>query len=91
MNTFRLTVGPDGRVAIPETRPGQTITVQIAPVTDAAQPMTLATAKTDEDREAVVRDIKQLAQELRDELGDEAAQLSTSHGDLLYGDDGLPK
>lgn len=90
MQTFRLTVGPDGRVAIPDTRPGQTVTVQVGQevAPEAPARLTLATARTDAEREVVAAEIKRLARELRAELPE--PWRSRDHGDLLYGDDGLP-
>lgn len=88
MHTIQLTVGPDGRVEIPDTRPGEIITIQIATSVELSEQLTLATARTDEERAAVVAEIKRLARELRRELPE--SWLTDDHGDLLYGDDGLP-
>lgn len=90
--TVHVTVEPDGRVTIPGTRPGETLAIQIERTQEAPERLTLATARTDEERDAVIADIKRIAQELRQELdiGDDE-RLSLTHGDLLYDGDGLPK
>ena len=59
MQTYRLTVEPDGRVTVPNARPGQTVTVQVEPVPEF-EPLTLATAKTPEEREAIYFEFQQL-------------------------------
>lgn len=84
MHTFHLTIDPDGRVTIPETQPGQAVTIHLeAPQPDPAGPIPEA------EREAIKARVLQLAREIRDELPE--PWLSADHGDLLYGDDGLPK
>lgn len=89
MATYQLTVDPDGRVAIPDTHPGEKITVQVTGVATEPALLTLATARTDEERAAVVAEINRLARELRAEMGDDE-QLSITHGDLLHDENGLP-
>jgi hypothetical protein len=85
MQTYRLTVDPDGRVTIPNARPGQTIIVQ---VNESATPgfLTLKTARTDEERAAVIADIKRMSGRLRTLLTDDLP-LDPAE---LYGEDGLP-
>lgn len=83
MQTIQLTVGPDGRVEIPDTRPGETVTIQIASSADVSETLTLATARTDEERTAVANEILRRGRELRPEGGDDEL-LSITHGDLLY-------
>lgn len=90
MQTIQLTVGPDGLVVIPGTRPGQTVTISIARTSETPEPLTLATACTDEERAAIVAEITRAARELRMTAGDDDERLSLTHGDLLYDDDGLP-
>lgn len=85
MQTYTLTVGPDGRVTIPNAQPGQTVTVQVDE-RRASEFLTLATARTDEEKAAVIAEIRRLARELRDELHDD---LPIDHAEL-YGEDGLP-
>jgi NAD(P)H-flavin reductase len=85
MQIYRLTVEPDGRVTVPNARPGQMVTVQVEAVTEA-EPMTLAAAKTPEEREVVIADILEMAGQLRELL-----KLDLPIGtDELYGEDGLP-
>lgn len=90
MQTFTLKVGPDGRVAIPDTQPRETVTIQIGqpPAATAPERATLATARNDAERAAVAAEIKRLAQGIRAELPE--PWRSRDHGDLLYGEDGLP-
>lgn len=91
MQTVELTVGPDGRVVIPGTRPGQRLAVQFEQNQETPERQTLATARTDEERDAVAARILRRAQELRAEAGlDDGEQLSLTHGDLLYDENGLP-
>ena len=56
MQTFTLSVGPDGRVAIPDTRPGETVTIQIGqpPAATAPERATFATARNGAERAAEV-------------------------------------
>lgn len=88
---LHLTVGPDGRVAVPGAEPGQTVTVEIKETPAKPGRLTLATARTDEEREQVVAEIKRLAQEIRKELSDEDIRILLNHGDWLYDENGLPK
>ena len=87
MQTFQLKVGEDGRVAIPNTRPGEVVTVQVtmpvAAVDNRSDPI------PEEEREAIKERVTQLAREIREELAE--PWKSIDHGDLLYGDDGLPR
>lgn len=89
--TMQLTVGPDGRVEVPGARPGQTITVEIADAPDPPERLTLATARTEEERDAVVAGIMEAARKFREELSDEDVEIMLNHGDWLYDEDGLPK
>jgi len=87
MHTYRVTVGPDGQVRIPETRPGETITIQVSSPPAVEEPLTLVTATTPEEREAVLAAIRANARKLRELLKNEP--LFTI--DDLYGEDGLPR
>ena len=92
MQTLRLKVDEDGHVAIPDTQPGQTVTVQVMRRPDEPPGRTLTTARTDEERAAIAAEILRAARELRAELDlDPEERLSITHGDLLYDEDGLPK
>ena len=92
MQTYRVTVGPDGQVKIPETRPGQTITIQVKHDAIPTEYLARATARTEEERAAVAAAIRANAQMLREKVGisdDEAESLMRA--DMLYGEDGLPR
>ncbi len=89
--TLQLTVGPDGRVAVPGAKPGQTVTVEITEEPKAPERLTRATARTDEERDKVIAEILEAAQRLRQELSDEAIHIALNHGDWLYDENGLPK
>ena len=88
--TLQLTVGPDGRVMIPGARPGQTVTVELEEMPETPERLTLATARTDEERDAVIEDILRSVRALRLAAGDDGEPLSTAHGDMLYDENGLP-
>jgi hypothetical protein len=83
MATYQLTVDPDGRVAIPDTRPGETITIQVSPQSDLTGPIPEA------ERAAIKARVKRRARKIRAQLPE--PWLSADHGDLLYGEDGLPR
>lgn len=82
MQTYRLTVDADGCITIPNTLPGQIVTVHVE-----SEPLTLATAKTPEERSEVITHIMENARQLQDLMKD-APPFTT---DDLYGEDGLPK
>jgi hypothetical protein len=84
MQTCHLVVDADGRVTIPDARPGQSVTVQVEAL-DELPFLTFRTAQTDAEREAVIEDILQMAGRARELLADDLPRT-----DELYGDDGLP-
>lgn len=87
MQTWRLTVGPDGQIRIPDTKPGQEVMVQVVlRPTDESEELTLATARTPEEVDAVISQIEENARKLR-ELAKDRPPFSE---DDLYGADGLP-
>ncbi|MGC4191085.1 MAG: hypothetical protein QM589_07960 [Thermomicrobiales bacterium] len=89
MHTYRLIVGPDGTLQVPDAVPGQVVTVVVEPVPSATpdrEPLTLATAKTPEERAEVMDELKRLASQIRESLRDEVNFTIED----LYGDDGLP-
>ena len=88
MQTYRLTIGPDGQVRIPNGKPGQVVTVQVESqlVPPDQEHLTLATARTPEERDAVIVIMQENARKLRELLKD-APPFTT---DDLYGEDGLP-
>lgn len=89
MRIFELTVGPDGRVVIPDTRPGQTITIQMTP---GAETATAEDANAgpipEEERAAIKARVMRRARMTRQKLPE--PWRTGDHGDLLYGDGGLP-
>lgn len=87
MATYQLTVDPDGRVTIPDTRPGQRLEIAVVPVAGTDKDTTGPISE--EERAAIEERVKRLAREIRSELPE--PWRSADHGDLLYGEDGLPK
>ncbi len=87
MQTFRLKVDPDGRVEIPDTHPGEIVTIQVARAGKAAEDRT--DPIPEEDAEAIKERILRRAERTRQNLPE--PWRSADHGDLLYGEDGLPK
>jgi len=55
---------------------------------DEPAALTLATARTEEERDAVIERIHEMAAKLREILKDD---LPIDHGRELYGEDGLPR
>lgn len=92
MQTYRVTVGPDGQVKIPETRPGETITIRVHHGAETPERLTRATARTEEERAAVAAAIWANARALREAagIGDDEAE-SLMRADMLYGEDGMPR
>jgi len=90
MNTYRLRVGPDGQVAIPDSRPGQIllVTVENAGRIEEREGPTLASARTAEESDAVIDQILEMAGKLRETLKHD---LPIDHARELYGEDGLPR
>jgi hypothetical protein len=89
MQTYRLIVGPDGQVRIPDGKPGQVVTVQVEPAPpakDEREMLTLANARTPEERAEVIAELKRLAAQIRENLKDE----ETFTIEDLYDEDGLP-
>ncbi len=89
MQTIQLTVEPDGPVVILGTRPGQTVTVHIADTTETTEQLNTAGPIPEEEWAAIKARVKRRARRIREQLPE--PWLSSDHGDLLYGDDGLPK
>lgn len=88
-NTVQLKVDEDGRVVIPGAQPGQIVTLKIVDLEESAgQTNTIGPIPEDE-WAAIEARVKQRARKIRKELPE--PWLSSDHGDLLYGDDGLPK
>ena len=91
MQTYRhITVEPDGRIRIPDVKPGQRLRVTIEPETEATpERLTLATARTAEERAQVFARVHENARKLRELLKDDLP--TSASADELYGEDGLPK
>lgn len=83
MATMQLTVDPDGRVTIPGTHPGEIVTIQVSRQSELYGPIPEA------EQAAIKARVKRRAQKIRAQLPE--PWLSADHGDLLFGDDGLPK
>jgi hypothetical protein len=88
-DTVQVKVGTDGRVAIPGVQPGQTVTLKIIDLEEAAGRMDDIGPIPEEEWAAITARVKQRAQRMREELPE--PWLSSDHGDLLYDDDGLPR
>lgn len=88
--TIHVTVESDGRVTIPGTRPGETLAIQVEQQPKTQERLTLATAQTEEERDAVVEEILRSVRAMRLAAGDDGEPLSLTHGDMLYDENGLP-
>jgi hypothetical protein len=88
-DTVQVTVDEDGRVAIPGAQPGQTVTLKIVELNEPTDHTDNIGPIPDDEWAAIEARIKQRARRFRRELPE--PWLSSDHGDLLYGDDGLPK
>jgi len=88
MQTWHLAIGPDGQVRIPDGKPGQTVVVVVETPETTSEPetLTLATAKTPEERAEVIASIEEDLERLQ-ALMRNGPIFST---DDLYGQDGLP-
>ena len=84
MQTFH---GPDGRVDIPDTRPGEIVTIQVAREVEARDEGTGPIPE--EDREEIKKRNPRRAEQTRKNLPE--PWRSADQGDLLYGDDRLPR
>lgn len=85
MQTYRLTVNADGLVRVPNTQPGQEVTIQVDGQ-GSGERLTLATARTPEERAAVIARLQDIARELHKELRSAGVSPETD----LHGEDGLP-
>jgi hypothetical protein len=90
MRTITLTVDANGRVEIPDTRPGQTLTIQV-PEAQLPDPvgLTRRTARTLEEKRAVIAEVKRLAEEIRETAPRD--WLEMNYDDWPYDEYGLPK
>lgn len=91
MQTYRLVVGPDKRVEIPDAEPGQVVTVVLDESlypSGVAKQFKPVSEMTDEEKAALKAEFLEWGRRIREELKD---QLPIDHGDYLYGEDGLPR
>jgi len=87
--TYHLTTDADGRLIIRDLEPRVRVRVIVEPETEATpERLTLATARTAEERAQVIAEIDALSQKLRATL---RPGETLDHDDLLYGEDGLPE
>jgi hypothetical protein len=84
METMTLVVGPDGRVKIPGTEAGQTVTIQLEPAKRHK-----ARSLSPEERERIIQE--QLEDSRRTRESADPEWLHLDHGEWLYGPDGLPR
>ncbi len=85
MQTITVIVGPDGRVEIPGTHAGQTMTIHVeldAPPARRFSP---------EEGERIVREQMEESRQARMSISPEDLARALNHGDWLYGPDGLPR
>lgn len=88
MHSITVIVGPDGRVAIPGTRVGEAVTIQVGPInrdSDAGDPLPA------EEQAAIIAATLAAGQRVRNQLSSEELAAVINHDDWLYGPDGLPK
>ncbi len=86
MRILTLTVEPDGRIAIPGTHAGQTITIHLEPETE---PEPAVVRRSAEEQERVIQALVAGGRRVREAADPE--WLALDHDELLYGPDGLPK
>jgi hypothetical protein len=90
MQSYRLVIGTDGKVEIPNGQPGHVVTVLVE---ESSHPGPYASVKpvssmTPEEREWLKEEFFERGKRIRARLKD---QLPIDHGSELYGEDGLPK
>jgi hypothetical protein len=87
MTPIILTVGADGRVKIPGTFAGQTVTIYIEP--EPASTRDPVSTRTPEEWERIKQEILEEGRRFREQADPEWLKLD--HGEWLYDEDGLPK
>ena len=90
MQTYRLVIGPDGKVKIPGGEPGRAVTVLLD---DSWRTVTSGTIKpvaamTQEDHARLKEEFLARGRRIRARLND---RLPIDHGIELYGENGLPR
>lgn len=89
MTPLTLTVEDDGRVKIPGTSAGQTITIFVEPKPGPTQPA--LSTRTPEEWERIKQEILDAGRRHRAQATPEEIERAVNHGDWLYGPDGLPR
>lgn len=90
MQTYRLVIGPDGNVHIPDGEPGQLVTVLVDEASRTLPTTRLkpVSAMTREEQARLKEEFLERGRQVRAQLKD---QEPIEHGSELYGDDGLPR
>jgi hypothetical protein len=83
--TLVLTVGDDGKVEIPGTRPGQRVSLTLREGSIGSRPL------TDEERRVMREELTKLRRKWRAESTPEEIDRAINHGDWLYDEHGLPR
>lgn len=86
MQTLTAIVGTDGRVEIPGTEAGQTVTIHIESA-EAVLPRRLSA----EERDRIIHEQLAESQQTRASANPEKLAQALNHGEWLYGPDGLPR
>ncbi|MBX3070117.1 MAG: hypothetical protein KF883_06480 [Thermomicrobiales bacterium] len=89
MQSYRLVIGSDGKVDIPNGQPGRIVTVVLEGSPDPGLSASLRpiSSMTPEEREQLKHEFLERGRRVRARLKD---QLPIDHGVVLYGEDGLP-
>ena len=90
MHSYRLVIGPDGKVEIPNGQPGRLVTVLVEEALNSgpSAPAKPISSMTPEERERLKKEFLERGKLIRARLKD---QFPVDHDSELYGDDGLPK
>lgn len=90
MQTYRLQIGPDGNVHIPNGEPGRMVTVLLDEAVPSYEstPLKPVSAMTREEKEQLKADFLERGRRVRERMKD---QEPVDHGAEHDGEDGLPK
>jgi hypothetical protein len=90
MHAYRLKIGPDGSVIIPDGEPGQIVTVLMEASWELtpAVPFKPVADMRSEEREALKQEFLERGRLVRSRL---SGQIPIDHGAEIYGEDGLPR
>ncbi len=86
MQKLTVTVDSDGRVKIPGTSVGQTITIHLEPELESDQ---RAVVSTPEEQRQLIAELLEEGRRFREQADPE--WLKRNHDEWLYGPDGLPR